>query len=161
MTEAPWMIIVAEVTKAVSQLSSGKAPGADAIPAEIYKAVGPVLIEKPTELFQSFWKQGSIPQQLKDASIVHLYKRKGNRQVCDNHRGISLLSIAGTILARVLLNRLVEKHWKLIWIYSNCLIQRVMYLATRSIFLVKKYGIARSETLETIVNFMKLLSNSR
>ena len=35
-----------------------------------------------------------------------LYKRKGNPQVCDNHRGISLLSIAGKILAKILLNRL-------------------------------------------------------
>ena len=45
----------------------------------------------------------------KDASIIHLYKRKGNKQSCDNHRGISLLSIAGKILARILLNRL-SKH---------------------------------------------------
>ncbi len=36
---------------------------------------------------------------------MHLYKRKVNRQSCDNHRVISLLSIAGKILARVLLNR--------------------------------------------------------
>ncbi|XP_072106353.1 LOW QUALITY PROTEIN: uncharacterized protein [Mobula birostris] len=47
------------------------------------------------------------PAELKDVSIIHLYKRKGNRQVCDNHRGISLLSITGKTLARVLLNRLV------------------------------------------------------
>ena len=40
--------------------------------------------------------------------IVHIYKKKGNRQSCDNHRGISLLSIAGKILARVLLNRLLD-----------------------------------------------------
>ncbi|XP_075779308.1 LOW QUALITY PROTEIN: uncharacterized protein LOC142827711 [Pelodiscus sinensis] len=99
--------VVAEVSQAVSQLSSSKAPGADAIPAEVYKAGSHVLTEKLTELFQSFWEQGSIPQELKDASIVHLYKRKGNRQVCDNHRGISLLSIADKILARVMLNRLV------------------------------------------------------
>ena len=33
---------------------------------------------------------------------------KGNRHQCDNHRGISLLSIAGKILARVLLNRLLK-----------------------------------------------------
>ena len=42
----------------------------------------------------------------KDSSIIHLCKRKGNPQVCDNHRGISLLSIAGKILAKMLLNRL-------------------------------------------------------
>ena len=53
------------------------------------------------------WRKEAIPQEFKDATI-HLFKRKGNPQVCDNHRGISLLSIAGKILARVLLNRLNE-----------------------------------------------------
>ena len=38
--------------------------------------------------------------------IAYLYKKKGNRQCCDNHHDISLLSIAGKILARVFLNRL-------------------------------------------------------
>ena len=52
------------------------------------------------------WDKEVIPQQLKDASIIHLYK-KGNRQLCDNYRGISLLAIAGKILARVMLNRLI------------------------------------------------------
>ena len=97
-----------ETSKAINQLSSGKAPGTDAIPAEIYKTGGPMLTQKLTELFTSFWSKGSLPQDFKDASIVHLYKRKGNRQACDNHRGISLLSIAGKILARVLLNRLIK-----------------------------------------------------
>ena len=96
-----------EVRKAVKQMSIGKAPGPDAIPAEIYKEGGPAIISKLTELFQSMWHKGEVPQQLKDANVVHIYKRKGNRQSCDNHRGISLLSIAGKILSRVLLNRLL------------------------------------------------------
>ena len=33
---------------------------------------------------------------------------KGNPQLCDNHRSICFLSIAGKVLARVLLNRLNE-----------------------------------------------------
>lgn len=37
--------------------------------------------------------------------MIHLYKRKGNRQAYDNHRGISLLSIARKIFARILLYR--------------------------------------------------------
>ncbi|BHF82138.1 hypothetical protein SprV_0802527500 [Sparganum proliferum] len=37
---------------------------------------------------------------------MHLYKRKVNRQLCDNHHGISLLNIAGSIFARILLNHL-------------------------------------------------------
>nr|VZI48736.1 unnamed protein product [Spirometra erinaceieuropaei] len=92
--------------RAVQQLSSGKAPGSDAIPAEVYKHGGPLLMDHLTALFQEMWRQGEVPQDFKDATIVHLYKRKGNRQVCDNHRGISLLNIAGKIFARILLNRL-------------------------------------------------------
>jgi Reverse transcriptase (RNA-dependent DNA polymerase) len=41
-----------------------------------------------------------------DASIAHIFKRKGDRACCDDHRAISLVSIAGKILARVLLNPL-------------------------------------------------------
>nr|VZI29030.1 unnamed protein product [Spirometra erinaceieuropaei] len=95
-----------ETIRAVQQLSSGKAPGSDAIPAEVYKHVGPQLMDQLTALFQEMWRQGEVPQDFKDATIVHPYKRKGNRQVCDNHRGISLLNIAGKIFARILLNRL-------------------------------------------------------
>ena len=87
-------------------LSSDKAPGTDAIPAEVYKAGGLPMAEKLTELFQCMWRNETITHDFKDASIIHLYKRKGNPQVCDNHRGISLLSIAGKILAKNLLNRL-------------------------------------------------------
>ncbi|VDL90468.1 unnamed protein product [Schistocephalus solidus] len=52
------------------------------------------------------WRQRKVRQDFKDATIVHLHKWKGNRQLCENHRGISLLNIAGKIFARILLNRL-------------------------------------------------------
>ena len=56
------------------------------------------------------WRKETIPQEFKDTctSVIHLFKRKGNSQLCDNHRGISLLSVAGKVLARVLLKRLNE-----------------------------------------------------
>ena len=47
-------------------------------------------------------------QDFRDATIVHLFKNKGGRLCCDNHRGISLLCIAGKILARLILNRLAK-----------------------------------------------------
>ncbi len=41
-----------------------------------------------------------VPQDFKDAIIITIYKRKGDRaDNSGNHRGISLLSIAGKILA--------------------------------------------------------------
>ena len=98
---------VSETVKAI-KLLSGKAPGSDAIPAESYKAGGPPVAVKLTELFHIMWRKETIPQEFKDATIIHLFKRKRNPQVCNNHRGISLLSVAGKILARVLLYRLNE-----------------------------------------------------
>ena len=98
---------VSETVKAIKLLSSGKAPESDAMPAEIYKAGG-TPVAKMTELFHIMWRKEAIPQEFKDASIIYLFKRKGNPHLCDNHRGISLLSIAGKVLARVLLNRLNE-----------------------------------------------------
>ena len=56
------------------------------------------MAEKLTAMFQCMWRKEAIQQDFKDASIIHLYKQKGNPQVCDNLRGISLLSIAGKIL---------------------------------------------------------------
>ena len=66
------------------------------------------VVRQETELFQSIWSQEKFLQGFEDASTVHLYKRKANRHACDNHHGIWLLSIAGKILARILLNRLTH-----------------------------------------------------
>ncbi|VDL89603.1 unnamed protein product [Schistocephalus solidus] len=95
-----------ETIRAVQQISSGKAPGSDAISPEVYKHGGPRLMAELTKLFQEMWCHGQVPQDFKDATIVHLYKRKGNRQLIDNHRGISLLNITGKVFVRILLNRL-------------------------------------------------------
>jgi hypothetical protein len=44
---------------------------------------------------------------MKDANIVTLYKNEGGgRSDCNHYRGISLLSIVGKVLARVILARL-------------------------------------------------------
>nr|VZI04553.1 unnamed protein product [Spirometra erinaceieuropaei] len=92
--------------RAMQQLSIAKAPGSDAIPAEVYKHGGPQLMNHLTALFQEIWPQGEVHQDFKDVTIVHLYKRKRNHQLCDNHRGISLLNIVRKIFACVLLSRL-------------------------------------------------------
>ena len=78
---------ILEIRKSVQHLSSGKAPGADTNPVEVCKA-----IDYP-------WIKDVMPQEFKDVSIIHLYKGKGNPQVCDNHRSISVLAITGKIPA--------------------------------------------------------------
>jgi len=86
----------------------GKLQGADSVPADGYKLGWIQLTLRLVNLFSLNWCEEDVPQDYKDASIIHLYKRKGVHACCANHRGISLLSVAGKVLARVLLNRLTQ-----------------------------------------------------
>jgi len=61
-----------------------------------------------------------LPRQWKDATIVTIYKKKGGRQLCGNSSGISLLSVAGKILARVMLKRLLSQVVDIVLPESQC-----------------------------------------
>ncbi|GFR64639.1 cilia- and flagella-associated protein 74-like [Elysia marginata] len=97
-----------ETITAIGQLKSHKAAGIDGIPPEIWKMGGIVLHGKLHELLVCCWEQGNLPQDLRDAVVITLYKNKGEKSDCSDYRGITLLSIAGKVLARILLNRIVS-----------------------------------------------------
>lgn len=93
-----------EFQLALDGLKLGKSTGRDNLPAEVVKLQ---CVASPLfQLLQRCWKEHTIPQDMKNADIVTLYKGKGDRGDCSNHRGISLLSIAGKAFARVVLKRL-------------------------------------------------------
>jgi len=98
---------VDELRKAIDSLASGKAPGNDGIPPEVVKAgKNTALLHHLHELLLQCWEEGTVPQDMRDANIITLYKNKGDSSNCNNYRGISLLSIVGKAFARVVLNRL-------------------------------------------------------
>lgn len=103
LDEAPSM---EELSTAIKALPVEKAPGSDNIPPEAIKHGKPALLQPLHELLCLCWEEGGVPQDMRDASIVTIYKNKGDRSDCNNYRGISLLSIVGKVYARVLLNRL-------------------------------------------------------
>ena len=43
---------------------------------------------------------------MRDAKIITLFKKKGERSDCNNYRGTSLLSVTGKVFAKVILIRL-------------------------------------------------------
>ncbi|XP_048004286.1 uncharacterized protein LOC125240437 [Leguminivora glycinivorella] len=95
---------VEELYLAVKQLKHGKSPGKDEVYTEIVKlkCILPVLHNHLTKC----WEQGCVPQDMRDANVVTLYKGKGDRGDCNNYRGISLLSIVGKAFARATLAKL-------------------------------------------------------
>jgi len=88
----------AEVQQAINQMSAGKSPGEDGLPVELCKTGGVHLQQKLLTIFKDIWHQHAVPQDFQNAVIVHIFKKKGDRSVCDDYRGISLLSIPGKIL---------------------------------------------------------------
>ena len=51
-------------------------------------------------------KKTEVPSDFKNALIVTIFK-KGDKSICGNYRGISLLSTAGKVLSVILLKRLI------------------------------------------------------
>lgn len=95
-----------EVTCAINCLKNNKSPGNDGIPAEVFKTANSLLAPHLHNIFLNIWEKAEVPSDFKDALIVTIFK-KGDKSVCGNYRGISLLSTAGKVLAVILLKRLV------------------------------------------------------
>ena len=65
-----------ELEKAIDALSTGKAPGNDAIPPEVIKGGKASLLPHLHQLIYLCWREGQVPQSMRDAKIVTLYKNK-------------------------------------------------------------------------------------
>ena len=94
-----------EISAAISQLRSGKAPGLDGISLEMLLLGGEVTVRWLKSIFDTIWVTESVPKDWQSQLLVPLHK-KGSRTICDNYRGIALLSIPGKVFAKAILNRL-------------------------------------------------------
>lgn len=97
-----------EVRSAITSLKNNKAPGPDAVPAEVLKNGGRVAERILHSFVEAAWTSGCVPKQWKDGDLVSIFKKKGDRAICSNSRGISLLSCAGKILTKIMLLRLIN-----------------------------------------------------
>lgn len=73
----------------------------------MHKHGGDVIIEQLRDLFTACWIKDVVSDELRDAVSVSLYKNKGEKSDCSNYRGITFLSIADRIFAKILLDRLI------------------------------------------------------
>ena len=95
-----------EVWGALGKLKMGKAGGKTGILPELLRAGGIELFERMHKVMVRVWEEGEAVSDWKDSEIVPIPK-KGNLQLCDNWRGISLLDVVGKVFARVLQERLL------------------------------------------------------
>ncbi|XP_072016924.1 uncharacterized protein [Amphiura filiformis] len=98
-------ILREEVETAVRALKKGKSPGIDNVPGELVQAAGDAAIDVLTKICNNIWKTGKWPTPWTQSLVITLPK-KGNLQLCQNYRTISLISHPSKIMLRLILNRL-------------------------------------------------------
>ena len=93
-----------EVAEVVKKLRGGKAPGVDEIRPDYLKALDVVGLSWLTRLCNIAWTSGVVPLDWQTGVVVPLFI-KGDRRVCSNYRGITLLSLPGKVFSGVLQRR--------------------------------------------------------
>ena len=91
-----------EVVRAVRKLKGGKSAGLDGIQVSMLRAGKECMVEWLERLFNVCWRLGRVPQHWQDTCLVPIYKGKGEKKVCGNYRGISLMSMVGKVYGRIL-----------------------------------------------------------
>ena len=66
---------------------------------------GNLLLQVLTNIINSLYSIGSIPDFLKAGVLTAVYKRKGLSTDAKNHRGITILQVITKILETVIKNR--------------------------------------------------------
>ena len=98
-------ILREEVEMAINRLKKGKSPGVDNIPAELIQAGGDVMVEAFSAICNYIWRTGHWPKVWTQSLIITIPK-KGNIQLCQNYRTISLISHSSKVMLKILLTRL-------------------------------------------------------
>lgn len=97
---------IVEVEVAIQRMNSGKAPGINSITAELLKVCIGFSAHKVHELMVEVWKNEKIPENWKKGLIK--LPKKENLKECKNFRGVTLLSVVGKILGRIIIDRIGE-----------------------------------------------------
>ena len=84
-------ILREEVEAAVKALKMGKSAGVDNTTAELVQAGGEAMIDILTSICNKIWKTREWPTTWTRSLVITLPK-KGNLQLCQNYRTISLIS---------------------------------------------------------------------
>ena len=149
-----------EVNKAIDKLKKNKAPGEDEVTAELLLLSKDRIFLYLCKIFNKMFELGVFPITWGIAIVVPLYK-KGDRDICDNYRGISLLSVTSKIYTSIINNRLYN------WAESNNKINeeqagfRRNYSTVDHIFTLHTiasnclYGNKRSKLYAAFIDFRK------
>ena len=120
-----------EIYDLIHELKNDKASD---IPVNVLKKCSDILSVYLDRFINSFMTQGIFPDLLKIGQISPVYK-KGNSQLMDNYRPISLLPCFGKIYEKIIYNRL----------YS--------FLCSKNILFDKQFGFRKKHSTSHAINY--------
>lgn len=103
-----YSILQDEVTKAIDELKTEKAPGHDGITNDLLIHGKEVICPKLQELFNRILYEVEIPNQWTISKIILLYK-KGLKEDISNYRPISLSATLYKVFAKIIQKRMRKK----------------------------------------------------
>ena len=106
MTEI--IIDKAAILKQLSNLDANKSAGPDNIQPRLLKEAASIITAPLTNIFQSLLDSSTIPSDWEEANVAPIFK-KGDKSRAENYRPISIMSIIGKLLERIM-NDAIHNH---------------------------------------------------
>jgi len=132
-----------EISDAISQLLPKKSEDMNGISMYIIKKLASTLIEPLYFVIYKSFESGKIPEQLKIAKVIPIFK-SGDKLLPDNYRPISLLPNFSKILEKVMSNRLTH------------------YLESNEILCKEQFGFRKGHsTLHPLIHFLDKISEAK
>ena len=111
-------VTISEVSTAIKKLKNNKSSGEDNIVSELLKYGGPELHREIHKLITNIWNQEEIPAEWLSSVIIPIHK-KGDKTICGNYRGISLLSTTYKVFSNVLYERIYPYYEEIVEDYQG------------------------------------------
>jgi len=96
-----------EVFKIIQALKNNKSPGPDNFGPKIVKLIADVIASPLSFIYNLSFTNGIVPDRLKISKVIPVYK-KGDKNLMENYRPISLLNVFEKILEKLMYKRLYE-----------------------------------------------------
>jgi len=107
---SPVRITIEEVKKQSSFLKNNRAPGPGDIYGELIKYGSNKLFYHLAKLFQTCINKQEVPEEWKESHLTTIFK-KGDRNKCDNYRGIAVTNTVSRVYGKILKMK-IEKEYQ-------------------------------------------------